>query len=165
MADTQLKPIIQTKFALADHDKAGGGGSHAEFTFGATRSAKFVFVNGRYSAQLSKLGKLPRGVRVSSLAQALETEPDRIEPHLARVADIDANPFVALNTGFLQDGAYIFLPKNNDDRGHDPPAVHLDALGHAGSFAPARSRDHRRHVEQRSSRATSDKRASISRMP
>jgi Fe-S cluster assembly protein SufD len=119
---TQLKPIVQTKFALAGADESGAAAeSHAEFTFGRDAVSEIVFINGRYNAQLSKLGKLPRGVRVSSLAQALETDAARVEPHLARVADIEKNPFVALNTGFLQDGAFVFLPKNTAVEG----TIHL----------------------------------------
>jgi Fe-S cluster assembly protein SufD len=109
---TQLGPIVKTKFSLA-----GAGApkqiaeEHAEFSFGDDAISEIVFVNGHYHAQLSKLGKLPRGVKVLSLARALETDAERIEPHLARVADIESNPFVALNTGFLQDGAYLFFPR------------------------------------------------------
>ena len=121
---TQLDPIIKTKFALADADTTGRiGDIHDEFTFGKDATSEIVFVNGRYNSQLSKLGKLPRGVKVGSLALALDSSEDakRIEPFLARVADIENNPFVALNTGFLQDGAYIFIPKNTTIEG----AIHL----------------------------------------
>src|SRR5438093_3886259 len=110
---TQLGPIVKTKFALANHEGvAHAADIHSEFTFGRDATTELVFINGRYHAQLSKLGKLARGVRVGSLALALDDEQARIEPFLARVADIESNPFVALNTGFLQDGAYLYLPKN-----------------------------------------------------
>ena len=120
---TQLDPIVKTRFALAGADTTGRiGDIHREFTFGKDATSEIVFVNGRYNSQLSKLGKLPRGVKVGSLALALaEDDAKRIEPFLARVADIKSNPFVALNTGFLQDGAYIFIPKNTTIEG----TVHL----------------------------------------
>ena len=114
---TQLDPIIKTKFALTeDHDGAAIA-SHAEFTFGHDAACEIVFVNGHFNEKLSRLGKLPRGARVASLASAVHTDAARMEPHLARVADIEKNPFVALNTGFLQDGAYLFLPKNTTIEG------------------------------------------------
>ena len=110
---TQVGPIVKTKFSLAGAGDAKGiSESHAEFTFGRDAVSEIVFVNGRYHAQLSKLGKLPRGAKIGSLASALADGEVAIEPHLARVADIEKNPFVALNTGFLQDGAYLFLPRN-----------------------------------------------------
>src|SRR5439155_24239767 len=84
-----------------------------EYSFGRDAIIELVFVNGQYNEKLSKLGKLPRGVVTKSLAEALETESDadRIRHHLARHADIDANPFVALNTGFIRDGAFLYFPR------------------------------------------------------
>jgi Fe-S cluster assembly protein SufD len=35
-----------------------------------------------------------------------------MEPHLARHANLENQPFVALNTAFLADGAFVFLPRN-----------------------------------------------------
>ncbi|MEA2709161.1 MAG: Fe-S cluster assembly protein SufD [Phycisphaerales bacterium] len=109
---TQLAPIVRTKFALAEND-VNDAVLDAIKDFGFDREAisELVFVNGHYNAQLSKLGKLPRGVVVNSLAKALETEGDRIQKQLGRTADINANPFVALNSGFIRDGAYVFFPR------------------------------------------------------
>jgi Fe-S cluster assembly protein SufD len=49
-------------------------------------------------------------VTVGSLAAVLEATPDLIEPHLARHARYEDNPFVALNTAFIEDGAVICIP-------------------------------------------------------
>jgi Fe-S cluster assembly protein SufD len=109
---TQLAPIVRTKFELADGDVSDTAIEHArEFSFGPDAVTELVFVNGQYNADLSKLGKLPRGVIAKSIAEALEADGDRIRPHLGRYADIEQNPFVALNTGFVRDGAYLFVPR------------------------------------------------------
>src|SRR5207249_359921 len=52
-----------------------------------------------------------RGVTVRSLAAALAEDEGALEQHLGTCADINANPFVALNTGFVRDGAYIHLAR------------------------------------------------------
>jgi Fe-S cluster assembly protein SufD len=113
---TQLGPIVKTKFDLS----AGGvtksvSGAARDFGFGKEAINELVFVNGQFNPQLSKLGKLPRGVVAKSLAQALESAEDAkvIRQHLARHAQIDANPFVALNTGFVHDGAYLYFPRGS----------------------------------------------------
>jgi len=109
---TQLAPIVRTKFELAANvinDAALD--AVKDFGFGAEAVSELVFVNGHYNAQLSKLGKLPRGVVVNSLAKALESDGKSISQHLGRTADFQANPFVALNTGFIRDGAYLFVPR------------------------------------------------------
>ena len=36
---------------------------------------------------------------------------EEAEPHLAQHADIQANPFVALNTAFLQDVQFVRVPR------------------------------------------------------
>lgn len=53
---------------------------------------------------------LPAGVVVCSLAEALARHPGLVEPHLARHADFASQVFTALNTAFLQDGAFVYIP-------------------------------------------------------
>ena len=53
---------------------------------------------------------LPKGATVTTLAQALETEPGLLEEHLARYAGFHNNAFVALNTAFMSDGVLIRIP-------------------------------------------------------
>ncbi len=73
--------------------------------------AQLVFVNGHYSPDLSWLEKLPEGVVVSSLAMVLACNPASVEPHLAQYAGYHDQAFVALNTAFMEDGAFVSIPK------------------------------------------------------
>ncbi len=82
------------------------------FKFGVLKTSQLVFVNGRYSPRLSYLRSLPEGVRVAPLAEVLRSEPETLEKHLARYAKFQDDPFVALNTAFFLDGAYVEIPKN-----------------------------------------------------
>lgn len=66
---------------------------------------RLVFVNGRFQADASLLGTLPKGVHVSNLAQA----PKEVERHLGRIADYHDNVFTALNSGLLHDGALVLI--------------------------------------------------------
>jgi Fe-S cluster assembly protein SufD len=73
---------------------------------------KLVFINGRFAEQLSTLEALPKGVKAGSLAEALVSEGKTLERHLARyAADYREHAFVALNTAFIEDGAFIEIPK------------------------------------------------------
>lgn len=72
---------------------------------------RLVFVNGHYAPSLSSPGSLPAGVTVGSLAEALAKQPDKLEPHLGKYALVGSQGFVALNTAFLTDGAYIHLAR------------------------------------------------------
>jgi len=73
--------------------------------------ASVVFVNGRYSRALSAAPAALSGPRVTNLAEALLGDGDVIEKHLARHATFEDDGFTALNTAFLQDGAFVHLPQ------------------------------------------------------
>lgn len=53
---------------------------------------------------------LPAGVVVCPLAEALAKYPEQVLAHLARYAEYEEQPFVALNTAFLHDGLFVYLP-------------------------------------------------------
>jgi Fe-S cluster assembly protein SufD len=75
--------------------------------FASTLPCRAVLVNGRYDESLSSLAALPRGLRVKSLAAALATSPETVEPHLSRAASFEDAPFVALNTAMFADGIVV----------------------------------------------------------
>jgi Fe-S cluster assembly protein SufD len=109
---TNVTAIAQTPFQLARD--ARGSGIYAE-TLDACRipgaTCQFVFVNGRYAPQLSDPGTLPETVRVGSLAKAIAENGKSVEAHLGRYLNIQRDAFSALNTAFIEDGAYVYLPR------------------------------------------------------
>ena len=101
---TSLAPLAQMRFepdaetSVRDIDRWTLGD-------GATR---LVFVNGRYRPELSS--RAPGGVFVGSLAVALAERPELVERELARHADEHRDALAALNTAFIEDGAFVHLP-------------------------------------------------------
>ncbi|HEX8522135.1 MAG TPA: Fe-S cluster assembly protein SufD [Tepidisphaeraceae bacterium] len=109
---TNIGPIAKTRFVLADgRVDAQAQAKIREFSFGEEAVAELVFVNGRFSSELSRLGALPARVIVESLHDAIAKHDALLDQHLARYADINANPFVALSTGLMNDGALIYIPR------------------------------------------------------
>jgi Fe-S cluster assembly protein SufD len=107
---TNVAPIVQGAFHWPQGDPDSVSPEQIEpYVFES--AARLVFVDGRYSARLSSVGELPAGTVVASLAEMLERSPETIEPWLGRSASFDRQPFVALNTAFLRDGAFIFVPR------------------------------------------------------
>ena len=53
---------------------------------------------------------LSKGVLVCGLAEALTKHTALVEAHLARHADWKKHPFIALNTAFLCDGVFVYVP-------------------------------------------------------
>jgi Fe-S cluster assembly protein SufD len=84
--------------ALVDHGAAPEG-------------PRLVFVNGRLDPALSTRGALPQGAILTSLAEALREVPDKVRPHLGRLALADARPFVAANAALFEDGGFVWLPR------------------------------------------------------
>jgi Fe-S cluster assembly protein SufD len=78
-------------------------------------SARLVFVDGRFSKALSDVGELPAGTVVASLAAVLAENPELVAPWLGRLTGAagarDDQPFVALNSAFLRDGAVVLVPR------------------------------------------------------
>lgn len=70
------------------------------------------FLNGYYDAGLSAAKGVPAGLVVGNIARVLADRPDLIEPHLARYAKYEGHAFVALNTAFVHDGAFVYVPRN-----------------------------------------------------
>src|SRR5436309_1710887 len=109
---TNVAPIARLPFKpVFELQRDGVSGKRlSQFAFAQLAGSKLVFVNGHYAPDLSSVTQLPDGVKVISLAAALATDAALVEKHLFRQARTDANSFVALNTAFFQDGAFIYVP-------------------------------------------------------
>lgn len=107
---TSVAAIEKSAFLAASpqsgHDQAAAA---LVEQFSLTGSALLVFVNGRYRPALSAPGRLPAGATLKSLAAALESSPEALEPYLANTDD--QTLFGALNTAFMADGAYLHLSR------------------------------------------------------
>ena len=109
---TNVAPIARTAFEAATGD--GEAVEAQQLATSALLQAdwpRLVFVNGYFAPQLSSVGKLPGGVRLESLAAVAHADPEALQQHLARYADYQDHPFTALNTAFMEDGAYVHIPK------------------------------------------------------
>ena len=86
---------------------------------------QLVFVDGRYVDSLSRRGHADCGVRISTLESAVDAAPDFLESHLGRYAQTSGQPFSALNTAFMSDGAIVHI----DNRAAQAPSsvlpIHL----------------------------------------
>jgi Fe-S cluster assembly protein SufD len=109
---TSVAPIAQTPFRLTRDERVTLAPRALEqFAFPGLDCSRLVFVNGRYAPGLSALRPLPDGVKLASLAQVLAADRDLLEQHLARYADYHHDAFSALNTAFMEDGAFVHIPR------------------------------------------------------
>jgi Fe-S cluster assembly protein SufD len=109
---TNIAKIIDRPYTLplAPETPSVAPSDIAPFLVDEMDAHRVVLVNGRVDESLSDVGELPPGVVVSSLAQAGKEHPDVVEAHYGRYADFEHEALTALNTAFVQDGAFVYVP-------------------------------------------------------
>lgn len=108
---TNISAVAKTPFELATTSHIPVSLRQVEPYRVAGAACQLVFVNGRFSAQLSHIETLPKGLTVGSLARRIAENPRETEAHLGRYLDIQRESFSALNTAFLEDGAYVHVAR------------------------------------------------------
>jgi len=110
---TSVAPIIAGDFQPAGAAPAFRAAHIDELPYSAATGHRIVVVNGRYAPELSRVSGLPRGVTAGSLSAAtngsLQADHEIVQRYLGQLADFNARAFAALNTAFLDDGAYIHV--------------------------------------------------------
>jgi Fe-S cluster assembly protein SufD len=106
---TNVAPIADTPFRLAEKTPTNAAELTARVRIGQS-AARIVILNGHFAPELSSLDKLPRGLVAGSLANAIAHGRPEVA-HLAQTPWEQA-PFVALNTAFLEDGAFVAIAAN-----------------------------------------------------
>lgn len=96
---TNVAPILNRTYHISDSLQATAKGIADLDTHVA------VFVNGHFAPEQSRLHRLPSEVSVESLSSV--ADHDSVQTYLGSYADYANEPFTALNTAFLKDGAVI----------------------------------------------------------
>ena len=105
---TSVAPIASTEFQPAPEGRLAPEQLDA-FLY-ADAPYRLVIVNGRFVPGLSRTKGLPKGMQFGSLATAVAEGADTVARYLGQLAEFDARGFSALNTAFLNDGAYVHIP-------------------------------------------------------
>ncbi len=109
-------------------------------------ASRLVFVNGRYDAGRSKIGALPNGVVLGSMAEILNAQPALLESSIGKTIEIARKPMAALNTAWIEDGLVLIAPRNTVIAGNieivliaegDAPVAHPRLLIGLGDNAEA----------------------------
>ena len=110
---TDVRPLTKQEFITTEPSFNGVSKEQIEdIRFQGLDCHDLVFVNGCFSAELSQLENLPEGIRLESLASAMQHEDKYLNSYLTYIANSSKNAFAALNTAFMSDGAYIVIEDN-----------------------------------------------------
>ncbi|MGH9351968.1 MAG: Fe-S cluster assembly protein SufD, partial [Terriglobia bacterium] len=135
---TNVAPVAKASFNRALPGRDGLTLGHLNAILLKEVAARLVFVNGFFKPELSLLENVPQGVRVVNLAAAFETPAKQLEEHLARHAETGRNAFVALNTAFIQDGAFVQIA-NGETLKNPIHILHIRTRGSAGTVTHPRT--------------------------
>jgi Fe-S cluster assembly protein SufD len=114
---TNVSPIANTNFKPIFNPVSPAAISHSAFskyTFNELNCHLLVFLDGHFSKELSKITPLPNGIKIGSLADALQTDGKLIDGYLTRPGSKNDDAFTLLSTAFMRDGAFIYVPDNNE---------------------------------------------------
>ena len=114
---TRVTPIEKRSFKLAQQNDVRVQAREVEqFSLGAMACEQLVFVDGRYVDALSTRNVVDGGARITTLESAMNASSQLLESHLGHYADINEQPFSALNTAFMTDGAVIHVKNQGTDK-------------------------------------------------
>lgn len=104
---TSIAPVLKVDFNNSDN-----ANNTPLPTFTAYSSIIVVLVNGKFSAKDSNISSLPKGLKISTLKEAISNNEALVKQHLGEHTKDTEHPFVALNTALFEDGVFIHVEKN-----------------------------------------------------
>jgi Fe-S cluster assembly protein SufD len=109
---TNVAPIARENFEIGEKADLTGE-KIAPFIFDECRASVLVFTNGNFDKNLSNLSAL-NDAAVLSFSEAASDEKyaEIFQAKLGSLIDSEKNGFTALNTAFVGEGAFLFIPKN-----------------------------------------------------
>lgn len=110
---TNIAPIVNTPYtSLVDPaSHALSAADVAPFLYGNGDWTELLFVDGYFAPDLSHAAGLPKHAYAGSLWDALLHENLMADRYLNKYLG-PRNAFTHLNSAFLQDGAFVYIPKN-----------------------------------------------------
>ncbi len=127
---TNIAPMAKENFLLAELSEtavdeikaenlevemnpAPAASKNSAFIFDESKASVLIFGNGVFDKGASKLDDL-RGAAVLSFSEAAADEQyaEIFQARLGKLIDAEKNGFTALNTAFIGEGVFIYLPKN-----------------------------------------------------
>ena len=107
---TNLTPISKGKFKLNGEGSSVDASMLESFTFKGLDTYLLVFVNGKFSKELSNIQDVPDGVTISSLSDAKNENSVVLSGNIGKYLNVETEAFNALNTAFFEDGIFINVP-------------------------------------------------------
>ena len=109
---TNVAALGKTAFELPAADTSISDDTLAGYSIPQLDAYPLLFVDGRFEPSRTALDTPPTGVIITNLRDAITSHGDLVRQHLGQHIDLDADPFAALNTAYLDEGAFVYVPRN-----------------------------------------------------
>ncbi len=110
---TNVKEVVSSQLSAVSDGIQGNDVS--DFVFDESKKSVLVFTNGSFDKNLSNLEAI-KDATILSFSEAAGDEKfaDIFRAKLASLVDFEKNGFTALNTAFIGEGAFLFVPKDTN---------------------------------------------------
>lgn len=108
---TNIKAKLKSGFSVATTDSQVNAAVKNYIASLPPYAFRLVFLNGVFHAELSIVPDI-KGLTVCSLREAFEHNTTITEKHFGQLVNMSEEHFAALNTAFVNDGAFIHVQKN-----------------------------------------------------
>ncbi len=116
---TNLKDILHTNYDFACEYELSNRQLN-NYRFGHMDTFLLVFLNGKFMSDFSSISpefstlSPEKGVSIMNMTDAYKAHQNTIDKHLNQYVENAANPFVLLNTAFMQDGTFVSIKKGKE---------------------------------------------------
>ena len=132
---TSVNRVLQPEYQL-ETPAAVDAAQLKPFLIEEMDAIRLVFINGAFREELSDIGKLPSGLTVLELADALADAryQQMVQQQLDSLMEGQTDPFMVLNAAFARHGLFIHVAKNTVI---EKPVylIHLAAPGDTPTFS------------------------------
>lgn len=108
---TNISPILKHKYSLANKTPSVSLDLIKKLTFEGVDTCVMTQVNGQIVSGFSDEFKQD-GVIVTDFQDAFKNHADLLNSYLGKYSKFEAESFTALNTAFVKNGIFIFVPDN-----------------------------------------------------
>ncbi len=106
---TNVAPIAKENFQIGETSADFSSENIAQFVVDESKQSVLVFTNGAFDKELSNL-EAAKDATILSFSDSAEDEIFKAK--LGSLVGFEKNGFAALNTAFIGEGVFIYLPKN-----------------------------------------------------
>jgi Fe-S cluster assembly protein SufD len=110
---TNLKPITRGENFVPSHSEEPDYKKKEleQYFIPEAENTRLVFINGKFSENLSSVDDLPDGTVIGNLSELAADGHEIVSEHLNQYAEYEEDIFTYFNGSFFNDGSFVYIPE------------------------------------------------------